>query len=296
MRDIDDLLGPAPDSDLPENYEVARALVIREERASTAWLQRKFAIGYNKAAAIIDLLEANGVVSEADSLGRRLVLQEMGEAEEAILAEYVEPSERLGYIPGRAPTKPIPQSKQVQVDASVVQALLRPVSITFLSEVLRKDRKLITRRLADLTPIAQYRGNVPLYDFRQAIQYLVTPKIDAASMIKKMGTADLPMGLQKDVWDARLKQQKWMEQAGDLWRTENVLEVLGEAFQRLKTTSQLWVDQLAESHALPAEVRKDLMGMVDGLQKDLHLTLVEMPKERSTESQLGEIKGTDLDV
>jgi hypothetical protein len=36
--------------------------------------------------------------------------------------------------------------------------------------------------------------------------------------------------------------------------------------------------------------------MVDGLQQDLHATLVEMPKERATTNQLAEIEGTDLDV
>ena len=71
---------------------------------------------------------------------------------------------------------------------------------------------------------------------------------------------------------------------------------MGEAFQRLKTTTQLWVDQLSETHALPVEVRKDLLSMVDGLQQDLHRTLVEMPAEKATRSQAGEIEGTDLDV
>jgi hypothetical protein len=191
--------------------------------------------------------------------------------------------------------KPGPASTS-RADSTVVQKLFQPVSITFLADVLAKDRKTVTRRLAGLTPMGQHRGNVPLYDFRQALEYLVTPRFSAADAIKQMGTADLPVGLQKDVWDAKLKQQKWMEQAGDLWKTEDVLEVLGETFQRLKTTTQLWIDQLAETHALPDEVRKDLTAMVDGLQTDLHRTLVEMPEEKATNAQLGEIEGTDLDV
>jgi hypothetical protein len=181
-------------------------------------------------------------------------------------------------------------------DSSVVQALLRPVSITFLADVLQKDRKTVAKRLAGLTPMGQHRGNISLYDFRQALEYLVTPRFDAAAAIKRMGTDDLPTGLQKDVWDAKLKSQKWMLLAGDLWQTEDVMAVLGEAFQRLKTTTQLWIDQLSESHALSAEVRTDLTAMVDGLQTDLHTTLVEMPQEKTTSSQLGEIEGTDLDV
>jgi hypothetical protein len=196
----------------------------------------------------------------------------------------------------RASTKTVAKKAASGANAATVQALLQPVSITFLADVLQRDKKTVVKRLAGLAPMGHHRGNIPLYDFRQALEYLVTPRFNAAEAIKRMGTADLPMGLQKDVWDARLKQQKWMKEAGDLWATEDVLEVLGEAFQRLKTTTQLWIDQLAETHALPAEVRKDLTAMVDGLQKDLHTTLVEMPAEKSTRSQLSEIEGTDLDV
>ncbi|AWY09501.1 putative terminase small subunit [Ruegeria phage vB_RpoS-V16] len=179
---------------------------------------------------------------------------------------------------------------------AVVQTLLQPVSITFLADVLQRDKKTVAKRLAGLAPMGHHRGNIPLYDFRQALEYLVTPRFNAAEAIKKMGTDDLPLGLQKDVWDARLKQQKWMLQAGDLWKTEDVLEVLGETFQRLKTTTQLWIDQLSEGHSLPAEVRTELSRMVDGLQTDLHRSLVEMPKERATRAQLAEIEGSDLDV
>lgn len=290
MSDLDDLLGPEPGGDLPEHYELARALVVQEQRASTSWLQRQMVIGYNKAANIMEALEARGVVSSANTLGKREVL----EAREEEAPTVAMP--RAAKTAAKTPDKPIPQTKQSHTDAGVVQALLRPISISFLSDVLLKDRKAITRKLANLTPMAQYRGNVPLYDFRQALEYLVTPKMDAADLIRKMGVNDLPVGLQKDVWDAKLKQQKWMEQAGDLWKTEEVLEVLGEAFQRLKTTTQLWIDQVAETHSLSPEVRSDLTKMVDGLQKDLHSTLVEMPTEKSTRSQLGEIEGSDLDV
>jgi len=180
--------------------------------------------------------------------------------------------------------------------AAVVQTLLQPVSVSFLADVFQKDKKTIVKRLAGLAPMGTHRGNIPLYDFRQAAEYIVTPRVNMAEAIKKMGTDDMPAGLQKDVWDAKLKAQKWMAQAAELWPTEDVLDVLGDTFQRLKTTTQLWIDQLGESHALSAEARKDLMGRVDGLQKDLHQTLVEMPSQRATKAQIAQIEGSDLDV
>lgn len=48
--------------DLDEEYEECRSFVIQAQKASTSLLQRKFRIGYNKAARIIEQLEENGVI------------------------------------------------------------------------------------------------------------------------------------------------------------------------------------------------------------------------------------------
>lgn len=194
-----------------------------------------------------------------------------------------------------APEPEGPKGNSTKSNALLIQALRQPVSITFLAEVFRRDRKTVTKKLAGLTPISHHRGSTPLYDFVQAAECLVTPRVNLTEYVRNMGVGDLPVALQKDVWDARLKEQKWRTEAGELWRTDQVLEVLGEAFVRLKTTTQLWVDQISEGHALPAEARADLMALVDGLQTDLHRTLVEMPKLKKTKPQLAEIEGTELD-
>ncbi|WP_279000565.1 DNA translocase FtsK [Thomasclavelia cocleata] len=45
-----------------EEYEMCRSFVINAQKASTSLLQRQFRIGYNKAARIVDQLEADGVI------------------------------------------------------------------------------------------------------------------------------------------------------------------------------------------------------------------------------------------
>ena len=55
-------------------YDQAVALVAREGKASTSFIQRHFQIGYNRAARIIERMEQDGVVSRADRVGRREVL------------------------------------------------------------------------------------------------------------------------------------------------------------------------------------------------------------------------------
>jgi S-DNA-T family DNA segregation ATPase FtsK/SpoIIIE len=57
-----------------ELYDQAVALVAREGKASTSFIQRCLQIGYNRAARIIEEMERQGVVSKATPTGKRDVL------------------------------------------------------------------------------------------------------------------------------------------------------------------------------------------------------------------------------
>ena len=62
----------APSGD--ELYDQAVALVAREGKASTSFVQRHLQIGYNRAARIIERMEKEGVVGAANHVGKREVL------------------------------------------------------------------------------------------------------------------------------------------------------------------------------------------------------------------------------
>lgn len=55
-------------------YDRAIAIVVRDQKASTSYIQRQLQIGYNRAANIIDKMEREGVVSSANHVGKREVL------------------------------------------------------------------------------------------------------------------------------------------------------------------------------------------------------------------------------
>ena len=61
-------------SDKDELYLAALDIIRTEGKASTSFLQRKLQIGYNRAARIIDMMEADGIVSKANHVGKRDVL------------------------------------------------------------------------------------------------------------------------------------------------------------------------------------------------------------------------------
>lgn len=58
----------------PQLYEQAVNVILSDQKASTSLLQRRLRIGYNKAADIIDKMEKDGIISEADHVGRREIL------------------------------------------------------------------------------------------------------------------------------------------------------------------------------------------------------------------------------
>ena len=64
----------ANQSDKDELYQQALEIIRSEGKASTSFLQRKLQIGYNRAARIIDMMEADGIVSKANHVGKRDVL------------------------------------------------------------------------------------------------------------------------------------------------------------------------------------------------------------------------------
>ena len=66
--------GDGDNSEKDEFYDQAVAFVVESRRASISAVQRKFRIGYNRAARLIETMESAGLVSEMNSNGNREVL------------------------------------------------------------------------------------------------------------------------------------------------------------------------------------------------------------------------------
>src|SRR5262249_35688744 len=64
--------GSFDDSEDP--YDQAVAVVLRDGKASTSYIQRRLGIGYNRAASIIERMEKEGIVGPANHAGKREIL------------------------------------------------------------------------------------------------------------------------------------------------------------------------------------------------------------------------------
>lgn len=168
------------------------------------------------------------------------------------------------------------------------------VTVSWLAKVFGMDPTTVKQRLADCPPLHRRKAGY-VYALPVAARYLVKPVFDVKAYLEKMKPSELPAQLQKDYWDSQLKRQKWEENAGDLWRTSAIMEVLGETFKTIKFSMQLWADNLETITALSPEQRQLLVQMVDGLQNEIHENLVKMSRDKSTPSVKAELSAPTSD-
>jgi S-DNA-T family DNA segregation ATPase FtsK/SpoIIIE len=57
-----------------ELYDQAVAIVLKDRKASTSYVQRRLGIGYNRAATLVERMEKEGVLGAATHAGKRAIL------------------------------------------------------------------------------------------------------------------------------------------------------------------------------------------------------------------------------
>ncbi len=62
------------DDEIDEYFEDAKNIVLNEKKCSISYIQRRLQIGYNRAARIVEQLEATGILSSPNSKGQREIL------------------------------------------------------------------------------------------------------------------------------------------------------------------------------------------------------------------------------
>jgi S-DNA-T family DNA segregation ATPase FtsK/SpoIIIE len=74
MASVDEVLGLGGEMSEEQLYDRAVAIVARDRKCSTSYIQRKLQIGYNRAARLVEEMEAQGVVTPANHVGKREIL------------------------------------------------------------------------------------------------------------------------------------------------------------------------------------------------------------------------------
>ena len=67
-------MGAAGGDDDSDLYDQAVKVVLRDKKCSTSYIQRRLAVGYNKAASLVEKMEREGIVGQANNAGKREIL------------------------------------------------------------------------------------------------------------------------------------------------------------------------------------------------------------------------------
>lgn len=171
-----------------------------------------------------------------------------------------------------------------------VHDLDRGVTTTWLMQAFTLPRRRVESLLTGCPVVRTGQNNARIYDFREAVKYLVKPRVNLKQYLEGLEPKDLPEQLRSEFWGARLKEQKARHNARDLWRSEDVVAAFGELFKMIKDTAILWPDALEESTDLSTEQRDLLDDMVRNLLSQIGDTVMNYTEDNHTTSQEDEFE------
>jgi len=171
------------------------------------------------------------------------------------------------------------------------------MTVPRLAQLFRLDRRTVTEKLRPLRPTGDRRG-APTYHVVDAAPYLVEPIIDIEKYLQNIGPGDLPAPLQAQYWNAQNGKLKYKEQAGDLWRTQQVIEVLTAVFRSLSQSLRLLADRIEAqtglTHEQRAIIEKEVSDKALNMLRKRLIEDFEMYNGFKDKEQLADIKLDDI--
>lgn len=164
--------------------------------------------------------------------------------------------------------------------------VLRGVTVSFLAEVFHLDPKTVRAKLATC-PVLSRPQQGPRYDLAVAAPYLVTPIFDVKTAILDLARKDkLPAEVSDKFWSSMTRRQAWERNAGELWRTSEVMDVFSEVFLLIKSTMTLWVEEVDRAKGITAAQREVILELVDALQNEISEKLKSSEAGRDVEPSI----------
>lgn len=127
--------------------------------------------------------------------------------------------------------------------------------------------KTVRNKLSSLAP-AMIQGSGKYYVLADVLPLIVKPK-NVADYIRTMNFSELPKDLTKEFWAGQRSKQIFMKEAGDLWSTNKVVDLVGDAFKTIAMKIKLLGDQIDREATMTPEQRRLVEGMIDETLKGI---------------------------
>lgn len=165
------------------------------------------------------------------------------------------------------------------VDNETKAMLFEGVSISQLNIIFGMDNRTVAAKMAGVEPVGK-RHSFPIYSIKEAAAVLVEPTLDLdqieqiAAYVRKLNPQNMPKMLTKEFWAAMRTKQLYEEDAGDLWRTDKVVEVFGDLVKSIRTPLILAKDAVANEMELDDRSQKIIDRIIDDILEGLHDAVV----------------------
>lgn len=176
----------------------------------------------------------------------------------------------------------------------VSEFLLYGVSVQQLCRMFRMTRQGVENKLRNARPIDLGAHGNPVYDLADAASYLIEPKIDIDEYLQTIKPEKLPDHLRETFWNARLKRQRYEENAGDLWRTKKVMEVVGELFLDFSNKLNLIPDLVERQTGFSPEQYRLVRSIVDSIREEMVDDAERLKRGEEVGSQLTDSEEAEL--
>lgn len=169
-----------------ELYLNAVAIVTGDRKASTSYVQRRLQLGYNRAAALVEQMERDGIVGSPDYAGKREVLLDQEQASTAIVRRELAGSHSNGGAPVEAGPAGV-SSFDASTDVLTATTAGRLRSIIERLERLEEDKDAILIDMKEVFAEAKGEG----YDVKVLRKVLRLRKQDRAKRQEEEAILDL---------------------------------------------------------------------------------------------------------
>lgn len=176
-------------------------------------------------------------------------------------------------------------TKNTSYDEETLAAIYKGVTQDQLMRIFKMDHRTIKKKLFEsgVKPVGKSANNADIYAIHEIAPYLVKPVFDVETYIKQMNHNDLPKHLTKEFWAGLRSKQDYEERAGHLWRTEKVVEKVGELMKLVKMSTLLMNDAVERQTELTDRQRAIIKELSHGMLADLMTRINENFQEPAEE-------------
>ncbi len=190
-KDMIGAIDVAKESNDP-HYIKAAALVIREGKCSTSYVQRELGIGYNRAARMVETMEERGIVSPASQIGKRDVVAPEDLRKAVTVAYHAQGqitramAEATANLPGRTPMKETEADRAVADNAYGIAAGELKQFIERV-ENLEEEKREVAEQIKEVMAEAKGRG----YDTKILRKVIALRKRDPDDIAEEEAVLDM---------------------------------------------------------------------------------------------------------